>query len=256
MSRLKFLADDTGPTDVWTLVTTGWVEMSPSGGFHFHYRLTGADVLGNTKLARRPSTPDELASAPGQRLQVLAETRGDGGQVVVAPSRHHAAGRPWIRLVGGPATAPVLTVAQRDAFHALLRTLDEQPETTAPPGAAPPAARHNPAAGITPGDDYENRTDWADILIPYGWTLATQRGRTRYWTRLGKTFGISATTGRADDRDRLFVATGTRATSPMRTRRRTFLAAFARRRRPHERATAAAARRELARRSAGPARRP
>ncbi|TKR27152.1 hypothetical protein FA014_01995 [Cellulomonas hominis] len=195
LPELKALADDTGLGDLWTLVTTGWVEMSPSGGFHFHYRVDGMDVPGNLKLAR------------GADKLVLAETRGEGGQVVVAPSRHHASGRPWQRLVGGPATAPVLTAEQRNAFHALLRTVDEQPEPATPPGATWPAAPHDPAAGITPGDDYENRTDWADILTPHGWTLATQRGRTRYWTRPGKTHGFSATTGHADDRDRLFVFT-------------------------------------------------
>lgn len=194
LPELKALADDTGLADLWALVTTGWVEMSPSGGYHFHYRVDG-DVPGNLKLAR------------GADKLVLAETRGEGGQVVVAPSRHHATGRPWQRLIGGPATAPVLTLDQRAAFHALLRTLDEQPDVA--PAAAGPAAAHDPTAGITPGDDYENRTDWADILTPHGWTLVSQRGRTRYWLRPGKPrgSGLSATTGHADDRDRLFVFT-------------------------------------------------
>jgi putative DNA primase/helicase len=193
LPELRDLAHDTGLGDVWDVVTRGWVEMSPSGGFHFHYRVTGMDVPGNLKLAR------------GADKLVLAETRGEGGQVVVAPSRHHPSGKAWQRLIGGPATAPVITAEQRDAFHALLRTLDEQPELVAP--AAAPSAPHDPTAGITPGDDYENRTDWADILTPHGWTLATTRGRTRYWTRPGKTHGFSATTGHADDRDRLFVFT-------------------------------------------------
>src|SRR5690606_28139987 len=42
---------------------------------------------------------------------------------------------------------------------------------------------------------------------PHGWTLATVRGRTRLWTRPGKTHGFSASTGHADDRDRLYVFT-------------------------------------------------
>src|SRR5690606_38122820 len=114
-------------------------------------------VPGNTKLARRPSTPEELAATPGARVQVLAETRGEGGYVVVAPTpgTHHPSGQPWVRLVGGPTTAPILTRDERDAFHALLRTLDAQddrPETT----ASAPVAPHDPTAGITPGDDYEN----------------------------------------------------------------------------------------------------
>lgn len=204
---LKALADDTGLGDLWTKVTTGWAEMSPSGGFHFHYRIDGT-VPGNLKLARRPATPEELEAKPAERVKVLAETRGEGGQVVVAPSRHHASGKTWTRLVGGPATAPLLTRDERDAFHDLLRTLNVQ-DSAAETRASAPVAPHDPTQGITPGDDYENRTDWSDILTPHGWTHVTTRGRTRYWLRPGKPLGsgFSATTGHADDRDRLYVFT-------------------------------------------------
>lgn len=199
---LKALAHDSGLGDLWDTITTGWVEMSPSGGVHFHYRITDAPVPGNQKLAR------------GADKLVLAETRGEGGQVVVAPSRHHASGQPWRRLIGGPATAPNLTLDQRDAFHAILRTLDVAP---APPAPAPASsAPRQPGDGITPGDDFEARTDWADILTPHGWTLVTQRGSTRYWLRPGKQRGqgLSATTGHADDRDRLFVFTSSTDFTP------------------------------------------
>lgn len=191
LPALRALAHDSGLGNLWDTITHGWVEMSPSGGFHFHYRVTGTTVPGNLKLAR---AADKL---------VLAETRGEGGQVVVAPSRHHASGKPWLRLAGGPATAPVLTAEQRDAFHTLLRTLDVAP----PPPAATsnrPVTPRDPADGITPGDDYENKVDWTDILVPHGWTHVTTRGRTRYWRRPGKTDGLSATTGHADDRDRFY----------------------------------------------------
>ncbi|MEV8177214.1 phage/plasmid primase, P4 family [Cellulosimicrobium funkei] len=242
---LAALARDTGLGDLWARLGAGWVERSPSGGFHWHYRLTDDDTVpGNTKLARRPSTPDELAewkaaetakaaeldeSHRDRRLekiatttdrdvvQVLAETRGEGGYVVVAPTpgTHHPSGQPWVRLVGGPATAPVLTRDERDAFHALLRTLDAQ-DPAAETTASAPVAPHDPTAGITPGDDYENRTDWADLLTPHGWTLSHTHGRTRYWIRPGKKRGqgLSATTGHADDRDRLYVFTSSTEFEP------------------------------------------
>lgn len=193
LPALRELAHDTGLGDLWDTITTGWVEQSPSGGFHFHYRLDGT-VPGNLKLAR---------DANGL---VLAETRGEGGQVVVAPSRHHDTGRPWVRLLGGPATAPTLSPDDRDAFHTLLRTLDQTPVRDNPTPAQPVAPR-DPGDGITPGDDFENRTDWPAILTPHGWTLVFTGGRTRYWRRPGKNRGISATTGHADDRDRLYVFT-------------------------------------------------
>lgn len=65
----------------------------------------------------------------------------------------------------------------------------------------------NRADGLKPWDEYEATVDWAQILEPHGWTLAHTKGRTRYWTRPGKDRreGFSATTGRATDRDRLWV---------------------------------------------------
>jgi len=39
-------------------------------------------------------------------------------------------------------------------------------------------------------------------------------GQTRYWRRPGKNIGISATTGHADDRDRLYVFTSSTAFTP------------------------------------------
>jgi putative DNA primase/helicase len=51
-------------------------------------------------------------------------------------------------------------------------------------------------------------TDWADNLEPHGWTVEHRGpGHEVHWTRPGKSTrdGASATTGRAQDRDRLYV---------------------------------------------------
>ncbi len=78
-----------------------------------------------------------------------------------------------------------------------------------PPVPIRPALPRPAGGGPTPGEDFEQQVDWADILTPHGWTFAYQRGTTRYWIRPGKERrdGISATTGRAGDRDRLYVFT-------------------------------------------------
>jgi len=79
------------------------------------------------------------------------------------------------------------------------------PERPAPPVRSLQVVR---AAGdISPGDDFENKVDWADaeLLGGDGWALDHEQGGTRYWIRPGKTEGVSATTGRSQDRDRLFV---------------------------------------------------
>ena len=62
--------------DLFHKLTTGWAEISPSGGFHFYAR-TPENTHGNRKLAR---TPDGT---------VLAETRENGGYTVIEIGRAH-----------------------------------------------------------------------------------------------------------------------------------------------------------------------
>ena len=197
--------------ELWQRIKDGYCEQTPSGGYHLIYRVTGGNVLPNTKLARRPSTEAELEAAPGARVQVLVETRGEGGFVVTAPSHGpvHPSGEPWQLLAGHPKALAEITAVERDALFTIARQLDRMPATP----EIPAQTRTEPSSipdlgGVKPGDDYEQRTDWADILSPRGWQLIGQHGDTRYWKRPGKTGpGPSATTGHNSDRDRLFVFT-------------------------------------------------
>jgi putative DNA primase/helicase len=205
------IAEASGLGELWQRIKDGYCELTPSGGYHLIYRVTGGSVLPNTKLARRPSTEEELKATPGARVQVLVETRGEGGFVVTAPSHGpvHPSGQPWQLLAGHPKNIAEITADERGALFTIARMLDQMP---APEVPAQTRAEH-PAdsvdfGGVKPGEDYEQRTDWADILTPLGWRLLGQHGNTRYWQRPGKTDpGPSATTGHADDRDRLYVFT-------------------------------------------------
>jgi P4 family phage/plasmid primase-like protien len=200
LPEIAQLATDSGMADLWARLCAGWLEQSPSGGWHWFYKIAypeGFKFPGNTKLAKAANK------------ETLAETRSEGGFVVVAPSAGavHPSGQPWVRVAGGPSTIPTITPDEREAFHSLLGTLNEYtPEATQQAFTVTPTDR-DPLDGTTPGDDYENKTDWADILKPAGWTLVYASGRTRYWRRPGKTLGMSATTGNAEDRDRLYVFT-------------------------------------------------
>lgn len=206
LPKIAATMTERGHARLWERLNAGWLELSPSGGFHWIYRLEqGAKVPGNTKLAR---------NAAGE---VLAETRGEGGYFIAAPTpgSHHKTGNPWQVLAGGPETTPTITETERAAFHkAITDTLDETPErpvtlfSTPKPTTTRPAAESPAEGGLKPGDDYEAKTDWADILTPHGWTLhSTLTSGERFWTRPGKhpRDGHSASTGHADDRDRLYV---------------------------------------------------
>ena len=50
------------------------------------------------------------------------------------------------------------------------------------------------ARGHRPGDDYNRRMSWSQLLEPHGWTIAFERHDIVYWRRPNKTVGVSATT--------------------------------------------------------------
>jgi hypothetical protein len=99
----------------------------------------------------------------------------------------------------------------RYTVQQLQAALDAARTRIAPPAAPPQAAARlptvdRPAGAISPGDDYATRTPWADILTPAGWTEHYRQDDVTYWTRPGKTTGISASTN-ALGTDRLHVFT-------------------------------------------------
>ena len=207
-TELSELMADNGLGEVWARINAGWVEVSPSGGIHWHYRISDGPARGNTKLARRPATAAELDVNPGEKIKVLVETRGQGGFTVLAPSagRTHATGKPWTLIAGSPTTCPTITSAERDQLYAIAAILDEMPvEDVLPPTTT---FGTDTERGTRPGDDYNKRATWDQILTPRGWSKARKIGDGYGWTRPGKSIseGISATTGTsADGADRLYV---------------------------------------------------
>lgn len=188
---------DHGLTDPWTRIATGYAEVTPSNGLHLFYRVDGP-AAGNTKLASRPATPEELAVKPAERTKVLLETRGEGGFVVVSPSGGsvHPSGGQWVDLVGEPARIPTITLEEREAMFAVVGMFNvsttTRSTTTEPTPATVPVGEDG-----RPGDEFNARSSWEEILLPHGWTRGhTDADGTTYWTRPGKDphDGISATT--------------------------------------------------------------
>jgi hypothetical protein len=88
-------------------------------------------------------------------------------------------------------TIATVTPEERQALWELARAFDEMPTKDAdePEGFDPPPA----GEGIRPGDDFNARASWSEILEPHGWALVYRRGGTEYWRRPGKDRGHSAT---------------------------------------------------------------
>ncbi len=184
----RHLARSTGLGDTLDKVEAGYLEQTPGGGVHLLYRCS--EIAGNTKLARQPGPPDERGYPT---VKVLCESRGEGGYVVVAPShgRVHSSGKPYKLVRGGVQTIATISPQERRDLWQLARSFDEMPEHETPRERATVASE---SSGNRPGDDFNSRATWAEILEPRGWKAVFSRGETTYWSRPGKDEGISATT--------------------------------------------------------------
>lgn len=181
------IAKNSGLESLWNKLNSGYVETTPSGGLHWLYRIDG-EVPGNTKLARRPGE--------NGGIDVLAETRGEGGFVIVAPTNGscHPSGGAWTMLIGGPGSIPTITREERDALHHLFSMFDEIPKAE----YIAEEIKTKSDGPLSPGDDYNRKVSWNQILEPLGWTrVYTTASGVTAWRRPGKNEGVSATTNHA-----------------------------------------------------------
>jgi hypothetical protein len=172
-------------------VLKGCVEQSAGGGLHLFLRVRDGFAKPNTKLAM---------DGTGTDRHVIAETRGEGGFVIVAPSpgrNGHADGTSYLFLNGStPQDTPEVSAHDRDELHHLftmaLMDWAGEPEVVTPREAS--AGTVDPASTF---GQYRAGVSWRDILAPQGWQerFTDRDGRT-HWTRPGKdpAEGTSATT--------------------------------------------------------------
>ena len=222
MDRLPLVVaamHDAELAEVWERIVVGWSELSPSGGMHLRYRIADGDVAPNYRIAQRPATPAELAEHVAQERgrigragwdedktrralghletltvhdvpKVLAETRGEGGYAVAWPSNGtcHPSGGSWDRMAGGPDTIATITAAERAGLHRVVHdVLDETvPREPGPSRGGPPPTASGTTALDRPGDDFNARTSWPDVLEPYGWQPCGHTTGGALWTRPGK----------------------------------------------------------------------
>lgn len=188
------IAQSSGLGDLWASLNSGYVEMTPSGGLHWLYFVSDGVLPGNTKLARKPGE--------NGGVDVWAETRSEGGFTITAPSAGstHPSGGEWKLIGGSIENIPTITMEQRAALHNIFAMFDEMPKAESIQQDV--VAKHDGV--LSPGDDYNQRTTWEEILIPLGWSIVYRKGEATVWRRPGKDQGISATTNFGGN-DKLFV---------------------------------------------------
>jgi|688.fasta_scaffold44375_5 hypothetical protein len=167
---------------LWETLTNGYSEMTPSGGIHFLVKIDGAPIEGNTKLA----------SKAGEDGGCLIETRGAGGFSICAPSggTAHPNGKSWTMIAGSIENIPTITEKELWELFTILKTFDEMPKSEITKQELT-KREFNPAL---PGDDYNQRMTWEEILEPLGWKKVYTQAQVTYWRRPNKDEGISAST--------------------------------------------------------------
>ena len=179
---------DLNMADLLARIARGCSEQSAGGGLHLFIRVIDGPAKANTKLAHAGQGPDR---------KVIAETRGEGGFVVVAPTtarNGHEPGTAYLFLRGSsPAGVVDVTSEERDLIHLLITLALDEPDTASRITSTSAGASSEPGAF----DEYRQRVTWRDILAPAGWAEGpTDRDGHTHWTRpgSGKFEGTSATT--------------------------------------------------------------
>lgn len=154
------------------------IETSPRGGVHVVYRCSDAVIPGNQKLANK------LNTATGE-IQVLIETRGEGGYFLCAPNDGY-------RLKQGAfENVQNIDSADRETLHWAARQLNEVPDEP----VKPPVVKNSLTSqnDVSPADDYNAKHSFRDLLEKHGWKFSYTRGDRDYYLRPGKDLGeISA----------------------------------------------------------------
>ena len=152
---------------------TVWQE-TPSGGYHLLYRCS-APVGGNAVLAH------------DRNGKAAIETRGQGGQFLVAPSRatskQDGKQRPYI-LHGTLQAVPTITAEDVALLHNIASSFDESGHQEQ---KRLPRNQGGTISGDRPGDRYNHVTDWNELLVRYGWRCLKTMGDRQHWQRPGKT---------------------------------------------------------------------
>ncbi len=199
--RYKRLVHEMEPNLLNKLV----VQKTKSGGYHFVYRCS--EIAGNLKLANRGTTESEKndtykktynaeinkhgdeekavkvaeKAKENDKVRVLFETRGKGGQFVCNPT-------PGYEFVHGDLySITEITPEERDVLHGIARQFNEVLEEV-----VIPKAKQIKTKGLSPFDAYNESDDVVGLLRDHGWQIVKHKGGKTVFLRPGQTTSLSS----------------------------------------------------------------
>lgn len=167
-------------------------ERSPKGGYHLFYKCN--KIEGNKKLAERQNEKS------GNRLETIIETRGEGGYVIVSPSKGYE-----ILSEKGLDSIGRISEDERAVLHSYAKTFSkkEVATTDGEKSTQNPKLKRVELGKVTSSEDKEsiprryNRESSEDeirgILADAGWEEIGTNKENYIYRRPGKKEGASAT---------------------------------------------------------------
>jgi hypothetical protein len=182
-------------------IRAGYEDLTPGGGRRWIVAYPEGTDWRDCTLARRPGRDGEPTIKTLIELPTFA---------ILAPSNGatHPSGRAYVRQSGDFSTITSYAGDERAALLDLARSFDCMPRRE-----YQPAAKNAGKVGTRPGDEFNARTSWPEILEPHGWTRVGERSDVTLWRRPGKTIGVSATTN-VHGSDLLYVFTSSTPFEP------------------------------------------
>ncbi|MBM4072794.1 MAG: hypothetical protein FJ271_28285 [Planctomycetes bacterium] len=170
---------------------------TPRPGLHIYYRCSRYGV--SQKLAFAPAVDEfghpALDSHGRPIKKATVEAKAEGGYCLIPPSppRCHPTGRLYRYAEGSSelTAVPTITPTERNILLDAARSLNRWSEPT--PVQQRTKCRRNNNAQTLPGNDFNTRADWDDILPKHGWICVGTYGDETRWCRPGKDGGVSAT---------------------------------------------------------------
>lgn len=189
-------------TDAPELLARLVLVQTPRPGLHVYFRCS--EIQKNQKLAQKVILDETGLPA----IKTLIETRGEGGYALVPPSpaECHPTQRMYEYL--SPRTlidVAVITPEERSLLFSISRSFDQVPAREVRPRSATTPSAERRAEGDRPGDIYNARADWTELLERHGWSYEVDGSDgVSFWCRPGKSAGTSASLN-YEQSDRLYV---------------------------------------------------
>jgi len=149
------------------------IHKTPSGGYHILYRIEDHEVEGNQKLA----------SYKGENNKTITflETRGEGGYILMPPSMGYT--------VHQDNPIPQITWEERCSLINLCRSYNEVIKVAPSPE---PTKTESTWYSTNPFEDFNQRSNPTELMESHGWKFLRENNSFIWYTRPGKTEGVSA----------------------------------------------------------------